>query len=154
MGLTLKAKPRTSRLHWREAEPVCVALTPSGQRCQSRTGHVGDRCWLHLDPRTRLKAGFARDAAVPRAVPRRAPKPDPEPLLRLLPRLPTNAEVIERLRSWAVEFDELDPERYTAAEFLEWVELEHLPRRRERKAAETGPLEYEVIGPARALLYG
>lgn len=93
-------------------------------------GHVGDRCWSHMDPQERLKAGWAPDLTTDRPTSRNVPPPEAEPPLRLLPRLPSDAEVIEGLRRWAVEFDELDHGRYTAQEFVEWLRLEHRGRGR------------------------
>lgn len=47
----------------------------------------------------------------------------PEPLTKL-PKLPTDTDLIERLRRWAREFDTLDVPPVPAVDFLEWVELE------------------------------
>ena len=50
--------------------------------------------------------------------------------LRRLPRLALDAELVEKLGQWAEEFDALDDDRYTAADFIEWVRLERQPRLR------------------------
>lgn len=116
--------------------------------------HAG-RCWWHCTPEERAQAGWARELSNREEPLPEPPKPEPAPDLRLLPRMPSDAEVIERLRVWAAEFDELDPGRYTAAEFVRWVELEHLPRRRHKlHPTDAGPPEYSVVGAARAMLYG
>jgi len=61
-----------------------------------------------------------------------------------LPRLLNDAEVVVKLRRWAEEFDAQDRRRrYTAQQFIEWIELEHIPAPRPTAEQE---LSYPVTG--------
>lgn len=65
--------------------------------------------------------------------------------------MPSLPEVIEKLRSWAAEFDRIDGQCYTAREFIEWIELEHLPRR--NRSASSPASTYPLWADASALRY-
>ena len=67
-----------------------------------------------------------------------------------LPSLQRDAHLLPRLAQWAAEFDTMDDERYTALQFVEWLELELSPS---AKPVPDYPPSYRVLGAA-ALVVG
>lgn len=84
----------------------------------------------------------------------RARQPEPVVLPRYdpdnLPSLRRELAVVQKFKAWAAEFDALDDERYSAAQFVEWVELELAPPARPKGDPEQ---VYTLVG-AGALALG
>jgi len=64
-------------------------------------------------------------------------------------RLPSLARAVtlNKLRAWAAEFDSLDQQRYSALEFIDWLELELAPPVTPKE--DEGPV-YTLVGAAAA----
>jgi hypothetical protein len=98
--------------------------------------------------RAGLMAGFpapGRSDFVPRGARSNEVPDEPTDLMDYVPSLKPVREAIPRLRRWAMAFDRLDGERYTAEDFVEWLELE---------VAEVKPLPdsmptYPLVGAAK-----
>lgn len=67
-----------------------------------------------------------------------------------LPSLKREAALVPKLKQWAAEFDTMDDERYTALQFVEWLELELAPP---ASPVPDYPPSYPVLGAA-ALVVG
>lgn len=93
------------------------------------------------------RSTFQRQGATPPVV----DSPDLLADLDPLPSLKRALAVLPKLRRWASEFDALDAERYSAVQFVEWLELELAPPAKP-KGDQGGPV-YSVVGAA-ALVFG
>jgi hypothetical protein len=68
-----------------------------------------------------------------------------------LPSLAPVRQALARVRAWAAEFDSMDDERYTALQFVAWLELEAAPA---PKPLSDYPPSYPVLGVAAVALRG
>jgi hypothetical protein len=102
---------------------ACPALNTAKQPCGFWATQPDGRCVYHTT-RGRIVPAIRNGVRIKQPI----EVPEAGPVIYNAAHMPSLRAILgymPRLKAWAAEFDELADERYTASEFMAWIELEH-----------------------------